>query len=111
MAAPYREDLIGNTDSGVIHGGVVTTLIDNVAGMAAAMNKGFDVKMMATLDLRIDYMRRFRRARHSAFVRAGAFEASADDPLAMGGGGFMDGGKVTEKDVAAAAKAEEEAGR
>ena len=109
MATPYRPELIGDPQNNVIHGGVVTTLIDTAAGMAAAMNEGFKITPMATLDLRIDYMRpaepgrvvfakarRFRQARHIAFIRAIAFEESADDPLAMGVGAFMMGSKVIE---------------
>lgn len=115
LATPYHADLIGYPQNGVIHGGVVTTLIDTAAGMAAAMGPGFEIKPMATLDLRIDYMRPaepgkaifskarcFRRARNIAFVRAIAFENREDDPLAMGVGVFMPGGKVTEKSGAEA---------
>ena len=34
MTAPYREDLIGNPATGVIAGGVVTTMLDHASGQA-----------------------------------------------------------------------------
>src|SRR5579863_9967196 len=59
MAVPYRADLVGDPESGVPAGGVVTTLLDHVCGLAVA-SKLFDAGeagAIATLDLRIDYMR------------------------------------------------------
>ncbi|MEM6666777.1 MAG: PaaI family thioesterase [Pseudomonadota bacterium] len=54
--APWRETLVGDPETGVIAGGVITALLDNICGVAvAAALKEF--KSMATLDLRIDYMR------------------------------------------------------
>ena len=53
---PWHEKLVGDVTMGVIHGGVITTLLDNLCGMscAAAME---EFRFVATLDLRIDYMR------------------------------------------------------
>lgn len=55
LALPYSEKIIGNPDTKVIHGGVLTTLMDTACGFAAVL--GLDEPSIApTLDLRIDYM-------------------------------------------------------
>jgi uncharacterized protein (TIGR00369 family) len=106
--APYRADLIGDPETGVIAGGVVTAFLDNLCGVAvmAALEKPTSI---ATLDLRIDYMRPalvgrdvlaeahcHRITRSIAFVRAVAFEDTPDDPIAAATAAFMlssDGGR------------------
>lgn len=94
LKAPWREDLIGDPDTGVLSGGLVSTLLDHVGGLAVwTALDGFSP--IATLDMRIDYMRParphqpliaearcYRLTRSIAFVRAWAFEESADDPVA-----------------------------
>lgn len=94
IRAPYRDDLIGDPDTGVLSGGLVTTLLDHVGGLAVWV--ALDAfKPIATLDLRVDYMRAaepgrdliaearcYRLTRSIAFVRAWAFEDSPDNPVA-----------------------------
>lgn len=94
IRVPYRTDLVGDPDTGVLSGGLVTTLLDHVGGLAVwvAMDA---FRTVATLDLRVDYMRAaepgrdliaearcYRLTRSIAFVRAWAFEDSPDDPVA-----------------------------
>lgn len=55
-AIAYGEHLIGHRDSGVVHGGVVSTLLDHTCGMMAFAVLGGE-GAPATLDLRIDYYR------------------------------------------------------
>ncbi|HEY0104254.1 MAG TPA: PaaI family thioesterase [Brevundimonas sp.] len=94
VRAPWREDLVGDPDTGVLAGGLVTTLLDHVGGMAVWVALG-RFEPLATLDLRVDYMRPagprrdliaearcFRLTRSVAFVRGWAFEDSPDDPVA-----------------------------
>src|SRR3954469_21027363 len=57
IEVPWREDLVGDPDTGVIAGGVVTSLLDHTCGMAMAAAAGEEPFSTATLDLRIDYMR------------------------------------------------------
>lgn len=106
MATPHRPELVGDPETDVIHGGVITTLLDTAAGLAAAFAKGAPPGL-ATLDLRIDYMRPaepgqvifakarcFRRARQITFMRAVAFNETEDKAIAVAVGAFMHGGKV-----------------
>ena len=101
LKVPYRPEIIGDPETGVIAGGVVTTLLDHASGQAvhAAMETWTSI---ATLDLRIDYMRAarpragvvaradcFRRTRQIAFVRAVAHDGDPDDPIAAAQAAFM----------------------
>ncbi len=101
MQAPWREDLVGDPDTGVIASGVVTALIDHTCGLAinSAMAEATPI---ATLDLRIDYLRPaapktgvtaeahcYRLTRSIGFVRAQAWDVSPDDPVATAQAAFM----------------------
>lgn len=106
---PYRDDLVGDAATGVIAGGVVTTLLDSVCG-AAVFSALTQATSIATLDLRIDYMRRARpgqdivaeahcfKVTHTvAFVRATAHDGDPADPVAAAQAAFMinsDGGRA-----------------
>ena len=100
MAVPWREDLVGDPQTGVMAGGVITTLLDHVCGLSVtcaviASGGSFMEYGMATLDLRIDYMRPaqprreviamarcYKLTRSIAFVRATAYEDDEADPIA-----------------------------
>jgi uncharacterized protein (TIGR00369 family) len=101
LKTPYREELVGDPDTGVIAGGVVTTLLDHACGQAVFAALGQPTSI-ATLDLRIDYMRAaepgkdvfcrahcYKITRSVAFVRASAYEDSPDDPVATAQAAFM----------------------
>ena len=62
LKVPYRPELVGDPDTGVIAGGVVTTLLDFACGWATALALDQPTSI-ATLDLRIDYMRPGRAGR------------------------------------------------
>jgi uncharacterized protein (TIGR00369 family) len=99
--APYRPEFIGDPENGVIAGGVITTFLDQLSGMAAVLAMK-EPAMVATIDIRIDYMRPatpgrdvlaeahcYKIGRNVAFVRAVAFEDSADNAIAHATSTFM----------------------
>src|SRR5438309_3328452 len=53
---PYRPVFVGDTQTGVLHGGVVTAMLDETCGMAVQLAQD-GLRAIATLDLRIDYQR------------------------------------------------------
>lgn len=101
MRLPYSKKLIGNPDTGVVHGGVITGFLDQCCGTAVG-SMLTEPRSFATLDLRIDYMKPARPgaeiifegqclkiAREVAFTRAFAFHESIDDPIAIATATFM----------------------
>lgn len=101
IRVPWREDLVGDPETGVLSGGLVTTLLDHVGGLATWVALG-RFESIATLDLRVDYMRAaearrdliaearcYRLTRSVAFVRAWAFEDTAEDPVAAVQSAYM----------------------
>jgi len=98
---PYRAELVGDPRTGVLHGGVVTTLLDSTAGAAVFTALTLPAPI-ATLDLRIDYLRPstpsqplyaraecYKLTRHVAFVRGTAYNDDAADPVASMTATFM----------------------
>ena len=87
---------VGDPETGVMHGGVITTLLDSCCGAAVfmALEKP---DFIATLDLRIDFLKPadarrmlngradcFKRTRQVAFVRCVAWQDDPDNPVATG---------------------------
>jgi uncharacterized protein (TIGR00369 family) len=102
LAVPWREDLVGDPDTAVIAGGVVTSLLDHACGLATFSAADPLPVSAATLDLRIDYMRPaapragvtveahcYKVTRSIAFVRAEAWDVSREDLIATAQAAFM----------------------
>lgn len=101
LELPWREDLLGDEDRQVLASGPVVSLMDMASGMSVWVAMG-SFKAIATLDLRVDYVRPartgkgvighvqcYRLTRSAAFVRGVAHDGDADDPVAHVAGCFM----------------------
>src|SRR6266704_2243283 len=104
---PYRPVFVGDTGTGVLHGGSVTAMLDESCGMAVQLALD-GTRAIATLDLRIDYQKPatpgldirahsfcHRVTRSIAFVRSTAYQDSEDDPVATATACFMIGANRT----------------
>lgn len=101
MRAPYDPRTLGNPETGVVHGGVITALLDSCYGLAIFVRMA-KLRPMATLDLRIDYLKPamperdilggavcYKLGHELAFVRGAAYHDSPDDPVATSSAIFM----------------------
>jgi uncharacterized protein (TIGR00369 family) len=100
ISMPYDVKLIGDPDTGVIHGGAVSALMDTCCG-AAVMCHPDAPGGTATIDLRIEYMRAatpgqtivtqatcHHISRNVAFVRAVAMDDNRDNVVATATAAF-----------------------
>ena len=101
MLLPFAEHLVGNPETGVLHGGAITSLLDATCGAAVFMQLG-EPRPIATLDLRIDYLKMaeprqdvvckahcYKVTRNVAFVRGIAYHRDETDPIASAAGSFI----------------------
>ena len=101
---PYRDDLVGDPESGAFHGGVLTAMLDATCGMAV-MVKLEKLTRIATLDLRVDYLKPttlkstlysrcscYKLTQQVAFVQGTAYQLDdrgREDEVAKASGTFM----------------------
>jgi uncharacterized protein (TIGR00369 family) len=98
---PYRHEWLGDSERGLINTGIVATLVDTASGLAvfAALER---FQSIATLDLRMDYLRPalpektlhcraqcYRMTTHIAFARAQVWQDDETQPLAVSQSAFM----------------------
>lgn len=101
LGLPWREDLVGVPETGVLASGPIISLLDNCTSMSVWVKSG-RFRPQVTLDLRIDYVRAatpgktviaraecYKITRSAAFVRGLAHDGDLDDPVAHAAGVFM----------------------
>ncbi|HUQ12710.1 MAG TPA: PaaI family thioesterase [Novosphingobium sp.] len=101
LALPWRDDLVGVPETGVLASGPIISLLDNACSMAVWIRRG-EFRPQVTLDLRVDYVRAaapgqavvarcecYQVKRNVAFVRGLAHDGDLDDPVAHAAGTFM----------------------
>lgn len=105
LRLPYADMLVGFPESGVIAGGAIYTLLDNTSGSAVTCKLNA-FPQMATLDLRVDYLKPaiphqdvyarvecYKLTKSVAFVRGVAFHDDIARPIAHSTGTFMFAGQ------------------
>jgi len=106
LRLPYSHKLSGNTQTRIIHGGAVTTLLDQTSGLAA-VSAFTPASAVATINFSIDYMRAAepgktvigqascrKATRNIAFIRAIAHDGNEDDPIAISQATFIHTGNM-----------------
>ncbi|MDY7560073.1 PaaI family thioesterase [Pseudomonas sp. 10B1] len=105
LILPYSEQIVGNPETGAIHGGALTSLMDSTCAIAIlCVLPKFEV--CPTLDLRIDYMHSaqphkdvygfaqcYRVTSDVIFTRGFAYQDDPQRPIAHVVGTFMRMGK------------------
>ena len=105
LCLPYSPQIVGNPESGVIHGGAITTLMDTACGISTVCVLA-EFEVCPTLDLRIDYMHPaepnkdvygfaecYRVTSNIIFTRGYAYQDDPAQPIAHVVGTFMRMGK------------------
>lgn len=94
MTFPYNEAVIGNPVTGVVHGGVIVSLLDTCCG-CAAITSMLRPAVTPTMDLRLDYMhpaepgqpiylsaKVYRNSSNVIFCRGSAWQDDKENPIA-----------------------------
>jgi uncharacterized protein (TIGR00369 family) len=101
LSLPWREELVGVPETGVLASGAIVSLVDTASGASVWMKLGLFVPIV-TLDLRLDYLRPalkgetviarcecLKITRHVAFVRGVAHGGDPDHPIAHNAATFV----------------------
>mgnify|MGYP000524836710 CR=1 FL=1 len=101
LALPYCEDILGDADRQWINTGAITTLIDSACG-SAILHALPQYEAIATLDLRVDYLRPapaggemrcwawcHRITSNVAFAQSEVYVEGIDEPVATSSASFM----------------------
>ena len=101
LCLPWREELVGVPETGVLASGAIVSLIDTASGGSVWMTLGHFVPIV-TLDLRLDYMcpalkgetviarcECVKLTRQIAFIRGVAHGGDPERPIAHSAATFM----------------------
>lgn len=105
LRLPYSEKIVSNPETGFVHGGAITTLMDTTCGISTVCALP-ELEICPTLDLRIDYMHPaepgqdlfgfaecYRVTPTVIFTRGVGYQRDIDQPIAHVVGTFMRMGK------------------
>ena len=101
ISVDWRDELLENKESGNIHGGVITTLVDMASACTlAAQFERFE--SIATLDMRIDYLKQpvsgqaiharahcYKTEGQIAYIRSHCYQEDETQPFALGMATFV----------------------
>ena len=101
LRMPHRDDLVGDAGTGILHGGVISSMLDCVSATAYKQASNTPDRLV-TLDLRIDYQKPatpgkdviaaahcYKVTKTIGFVRGIAYHEDVDDPIATSVATFM----------------------
>jgi uncharacterized protein (TIGR00369 family) len=101
LALPWREELVGVPETGVLASGAIVSLIDTASGTSIWVTQD-KFNPIVTVDLRIDYLRPAAKGetivarcecvkltRRIAFVRGVAHGGDEERPIALSAATFM----------------------
>ena len=101
LALPWREELVGISEQGILASGAIVSLLDTCGGASVWMALGH-FQPLVTIDLRLDYLRPalkgetviarckcYKLTRQVAFVRGLAHGEDPEKPIAQAAGTFM----------------------
>ena len=94
MHAGWRDEMAGNPDTGAVHGGVLSAVVDAAASYAVAAATG---RIGATLDMRVDYHRGAKSGglvAHGVMVKAGRTINTVDVRVTDSSGKLVCSGRV-----------------
>lgn len=100
---PWKEELVGNPETGVLHGGAIFAFMDQAGGLANTCNTFPEFEITPTIDMRVDHLYApakgkavmcfaecYRRSSQVMFVRMTVYEeGSPDEPVATGLATYM----------------------
>lgn len=94
LTFPYKPEVVGNPVTGVVHGGVIVSLLDTACG-SAAITTLTKPAITPTMDLRLDYMhpaepyqpiyvsaKVYRDTSNVLFCRGSAWQDDPENPIA-----------------------------
>jgi len=101
LALPWREELVGIPEGGILASGAIVSLLDTCGGASVWMALG-QFQPLVTIDLRLDYLRPsakgktviarcecYKLTRQVAFIRGVAHDGDPKRPVAQATGTFM----------------------
>ncbi len=101
LSLNWREDLVGDPESGVLASSAIISLMDNATSLSI-WNRLGEFRPQVTMDLRLDYLRPspkgakvfgrgmcYHLTHSMAFVRGFAHNGDIDEPLAYATGTFI----------------------